>query len=78
MASVQKWGNSLGVRIPRHIAEEIGLSDGREVSVEKYGDALIIRPVRVPQYSLKKLLKGVTPKNVHREDVWFGAGAARE
>ena len=30
---VQKWGNSLGVRIPRGLAEEVGLGAGTEVSL---------------------------------------------
>ena len=46
------------------------------MSIEKYGEAMIIRPVRIPQYSLKKLFKGVTPKKVHREEAWFDAGSA--
>ena len=46
----QKWGNSLGVRIPRGLAEEVGLGAGTEVSLTaKDGE----------------LLAGVTPENIH-------------
>jgi antitoxin MazE len=70
MATVQKWGNSLGIRIPRELAEDVGFSDGKKVTVEKNGDALTLRLVKRPRYSLKGLLKGVTSKNKHKEVDW--------
>ena len=70
VTTIQKWGNSLGVRIPRDIAQDIGLTEGRDVTVEKSGGALVVRPVQLPRYNLKKLLKGITPKNKHPEIDW--------
>ena len=60
----------MGVRIPRNIAEDIGLAEGKQVTLEKSGDTLIVRPKKVPRYSLKKLLKGITPENRHEEIDW--------
>ena len=68
--TVQKWGNSLGVRIPRDVAEDVGLTEGKDVTVEKSGDALVVRLVKLPHYDLKKLLKGITPKNRHKKIDW--------
>lgn len=69
--TIQKWGNSLGVRIPRDVAEDIGFVEGKDVTVEKSGDALVVRPVKIPRYNLKKLLKGITPKNINIDREWM-------
>jgi antitoxin MazE len=62
---VQKWGNSLGVRIPRGLAEEVGLGAGTEVSLtSKYGE-LVLRPSVPSRLRLEDLLAGVTPENIH-------------
>ena len=39
---VQKWGNSLGVRIPRGLAEEVGLGAGTEVSLSTKDGELVV------------------------------------
>ncbi|MBI5004445.1 AbrB/MazE/SpoVT family DNA-binding domain-containing protein [Candidatus Kaiserbacteria bacterium] len=70
MATIQKWGNSLAVRIPRELAENLGLSEGKQVLVAKDGDILTVQPVKILQYSLKELLKGVTSKNKHETVDW--------
>ena len=64
---VQKWGNSLAVRIPKPFAEEVGLEADTavEVSLED-GRLVIARPVTI-SVSLKELLEGVTPENLHQE-----------
>ncbi|MGB9868302.1 MAG: AbrB/MazE/SpoVT family DNA-binding domain-containing protein [Bacillota bacterium] len=61
---VRKWGNSLGIRIPRLVAQEVGLTEGVEVDFQVHGDAIIIRPKR---YTLESLLVQVTPENLHGE-----------
>lgn len=73
---VQKWGNSLGVRIPRSFAAETRVEAGStvEISVEK--GSLRIRPVR-RRYSLRELLRKVTSRNLHKE-VGTGVPLGRE
>ena len=63
---VQKWGNSLGLRIPKSFAEQAGVEAGSEVDLSVEDGELIIRPKRLPKYELKDLLRGVTAKNVHK------------
>ena len=67
----------MGVRIPRDIAEDVGLTEGKNVTVERAGDALVVRPVQLPRYDLKKLLKGITSKNRHPKVDW-GPSVGRE
>jgi antitoxin MazE len=64
---VQKWGNSLGLRIPKSFAEQAGVEAGSEVDLSVEEGELIVRPRRKPSYDLKDLLRGVTAKNVHKE-----------
>jgi antitoxin MazE len=61
-SKVAKWGNSLAVRIPQDAAQELGLSEGSDVSVSIKGKALTIRRMR-RTITLDELLDGVTPKN---------------
>ena len=70
MTTIQKWGNSLAVRIPRDIAEELDLSEGKHVMIKHKDGMLTVRPVQIPSYSLKELLKGVTKMNLHKEIDW--------
>lgn len=62
---VQKWGNSLGVRNPRGLAEEIGLGAGSEVSLTAKDGELVLRPFVPSRLRLADLLAGVTPANIH-------------
>src|SRR5437868_2550255 len=74
---VQKWGNSLGVRIPRSLAMEAHLKPGTAVEISAEADAIVIRPVNRPRYSLAELLRGVTRANLH-EELEFGGPMGRE
>ena len=62
---VQKWGNSLGVRIPRGLAEEVGLGAGTEVSLTAKDGELVLSPTIPSRLRLADLLEGITPENVH-------------
>ena len=73
---VQKWGNSLAVRIPKPFAEGAGLQPSSEVDVSLEKGELRLSPVRL-SWNLKRLLKGVTKKNIHRE-VDAGPAVGRE
>ena len=62
---VQNWGNSLGVRIPRGLAEEVGLGAGTEDSLTAKDGELVLRPAVPIRLRLADLLAGVTPENMH-------------
>ena len=64
---IQRWGNSLGLRIPRSFAQEVGVGAGSEVDLSVVGGDLVIRPSRRRTYRLKDLLRRVTAKNLHDE-----------
>lgn len=64
---VQKWGNSLAVRIPKPFAAEAGLAQDASVEVSVRGGELVIARSPAPEYSLAELLEKVTSRNIHRE-----------
>lgn len=66
-AQVQKWGNSLALRIPRSFAVEAAIGQGSEVELSLEEGRLVVTPVEKPAYTLDSLLEGVTQENLHSE-----------
>ena len=64
---VQKWGNSLALRIPKPFATQIGLEPNSPVELSLRGTELVIVPVKSPSLKLDNLLAQVTEHNLHRE-----------
>ena len=63
--AVQRWGNSLALRIPRAYAQETRISEGSEVELTLKAGALIVKTVTRKRHSLSDLLKHVTSSNRH-------------
>ena len=75
---IVKWGNSLGLRIPRAFAEEAGVEAGSEVNLSLRDGELVVRALRPnKRYRLSDLLEEVTPDNLH-EEVDFGSAVGSE
>lgn len=74
---IQRWGNSLGLRIPQSMAADVGVAAGSEVDVRVRGGNLVVKPAQRRTYRLADLLAGVTSGNLHRE-VETGAPVGRE
>ena len=64
---IQKWGNSLALRIPKSFATEVGLQRETTVEISLAEGKLIITPVAKPKPTLKQLLAKVTRENLHHE-----------
>lgn len=64
---VQKWGNSLALRIPKSFATEVGLQDDSPVEVSLVSGKLVVAPVAGPKVTLEQLLAQVTEDNLHHE-----------
>jgi antitoxin MazE len=77
MSTVQKWGNSLAVRIPAVLAGQLELGDGAEVEVSVRNGELVVRPIRTQKLSLRNLLKNCKPSQLHGETD-FGGDVGRE
>jgi antitoxin MazE len=64
---VQKWGNSLALRIPKSFADEVGIRKESSVEVSLTDGKLVITPITKPKLTLEQLLAKVTEDNLHHE-----------
>ena len=74
---IRKWGNSLGLRIPRSFAAEAQVEEGATVDLSVENGSLLVRRLRPRTYALGGLLRKVTPRNLHGE-VQTGKRVGRE
>lgn len=61
---IQKWGNSLGVRIPLQLAKQLNLHQGSPVNLGIENDCIVIHP---PKYDLDAMLNQITKENMHHQ-----------
>jgi antitoxin MazE len=64
-ARIQKWGNSLAVRIPKNLADETGLVDDSLVEINLVNGEIHIHPIH--HYELDDLLAQISDENKHEE-----------
>ena len=67
LTKVQKWGNSLALRIPKAFALDAQLENDSVVEVSLVDGNIVIKPVNAPNWTLEQLLAGVNSKNIHQE-----------
>jgi antitoxin MazE len=62
---IAKWGNSLAVRLPKLLAEDLDLTPGREIEIRRDGTQLTLETAapkrRIPSYRLEDLLAQIKP-----------------
>ncbi len=63
ITKLSKWGNSLGVRLPKAILDELRLKDGAEVKVTNDGGRIIIESSD-RDMTMTELLEGMTKEKV--------------
>ena len=75
LTKVQKWGNSLAVRIPKAFALDAQLENDTFVEITIVEGQIIITPVVAPSWTLEELLSGINKNNIHHEvDTGFAIG----
>jgi antitoxin MazE len=75
--TIRKWGNSLGLRIPKTLAEDAGVREGMSVELSVDDGKLVVMPVKRKRYNLNSLLRRVTRENLHAE-LDFGPAMGKE
>lgn len=55
--TIQKWGNSLGIRIPKHLAQQARLHEGTRVEIVAERNRIVVHPITVP--TLEEMLRGL-------------------
>lgn len=66
-SKVQRWGNSLAVRIPKAFAGELGLGEDSPVELSMSHGDLVVSPIAPRTFTLEQLLAGITDENIHEE-----------
>jgi antitoxin MazE len=74
--TIQKWGNSLAIRIPGSYAKDINLKQGTPVDLRKKADKIEIVPIKI-KLNLQDLLLKITDDNIHEEE-FAGGGIGKE
>jgi antitoxin MazE len=67
IARIQKWGNSLGLRIPKTIAADAKVTEGTSVEINVENGRLVVAPKRKGKRTIEELVAGITPENLHAE-----------
>jgi antitoxin MazE len=70
---IQKWGNSLGVRIPKTVIEKVNLGENSEVEIESKNGTIVIFPVK-KEYLLDALLEQITKSNLPSKEEFKSEG----
>ena len=73
---IKRWGNSLGLRIPKGIIDAVGLQADDAVRIDTTPDGFTVTKAR-RKYDLAELLSRVTPENRH-DPVDFGGPQGKE
>jgi antitoxin MazE len=69
-AKIQKWGNSLALRIPKSYADALKLNEGSDIKIKIIKDKLVVSRKKKQEIKLSELLVKVTDKNLHKEIVF--------
>ncbi len=77
LTKVQKWGNSLALRIPKTFARDAQLENNSLVEMSFVDGEIVIKPVTIRSWTLEQLLAGVTKNNLHAE-IETGDAVGRE
>ena len=74
---IQKWGNSLALRIPKVFADLVKIRKGSEVDISVDDGKLLISVISEEEYSLEDFLSKIDENNIH-EEITFGDSVGRE
>ena len=69
ITTIQRWGNSLAIRIPKAFAAQADLEESAEVDIAIEGRTIILRPAR-KEWTLDELVGGITSSNRHKPADW--------
>jgi len=67
---LQKWGNSLGIRIPSNILKSLDLKSGDSVNIKEEDDSIIIKKIKNNKISLEERIKSYEGSNLSKEFEW--------
>ncbi len=69
MTRVKRWGNSYGIRIPKHLLDELGIKADSQVEITQDEGKIVLTPIK-ESISLETLLNNIKIENLHGETDW--------
>lgn len=77
VSRIQKWGNSQGLRLPKHILEDADISVGDDVEVIPQDGQIVIKKVSRPKFDLAEMVSRM-PRNYKVREESFGKPVGKE
>jgi antitoxin MazE len=77
VAKIQKWGNSQGLRLAKHVLEGAGIAIGDDVEIMVGEKEIRIRKKARPKFVLEEMVARM-PKNYRGQEESFGRPVGRE
>lgn len=77
VSRVQRWGNSQGLRLAKHILESAGISIGDDVEVIPQEGQILIKKVSKPKFDLVEMVSRM-PRNYRVREESFGKPMGKE
>ena len=69
-SSIKKWGNSLAIRIPSSVIQDLALTENSSIQITSNGVVATIQPNIRKKVSLDELVAAIKPDNIHKEVDW--------
>ena len=69
VTTIQRWGNSLAIRIPKAFAAQAQFGENTSVDISVEGDRIIVSPAR-REWKLDEMVAKIRPSNRHSEAEW--------
>lgn len=70
ISKIQKWGNSLALRIPKSYAEDLKFEEGTDIKIKIIKNKLVVTRKKKKNLEIHSLLSGITEKNLHKEVIY--------
>ena len=77
LAKVQKWGNSQGLRLPRHILENSNILVGDDVEVIAQKNQIVVKKASRAKFDLAEMVARM-PRDYKVREESFGPPVGRE
>jgi antitoxin MazE len=77
VARVQRWGNSQGLRLPKHVLESADIAIGDNVEVIPQEGQILIKKVSKRKFDLAEMVSRM-PRNYKAREEDFGGPVGKE
>jgi antitoxin MazE len=74
---IQKWGNSLAVRLPKAFADQTGIEDGSIIRILLQNGKIVLVPIKDRESRLESMLEQIDESTIHNE-IDFGMPIGKE